>query len=325
MFAVRGIAIALSVFVIVYSVLSIVVCLGWRSVWRKSQKRPARHIADLLFAWRMFPLATAAAVTAAFTVPSFLLLEPRAIDEPLGGIPLALGICGAGLGILGVLNAGLALRRVSRIVARWTRAAQPVDSCAPVPVLRISPVAPVTILPTMTAAGIVRPRVLLSATAESVLTAGELRAALNHEIAHVNRRDNLKKLLLRFVVFPGMASLEAAWLEATEMAADDAAVSNASEALDLAAALIKLSRLGPVEFGFVDPAILTTALLQSPAAAVNARVARLIAWSDERLESPRRFSPWYGLGAAAATVALFAVTYTQLLVHVHTATEWLVR
>lgn len=325
MFAMRGIAVALSVFVIVYSVLSIAVCLGWRSVWRKSQRRPARRIADLLFALRIFPLATAAVVTAAFTVPSFLLLEPRAIDEPLGGIPIVLGICGAGLGIFGVLNAGLALRRVSRIVASWTRAAQLVDSCAPVPVLRISPAEPIMILSTMTAAGIVRPRVLLSATAESVLTANELRAALNHEVAHVRRRDNLKKLLLRFVVFPGMAGLEAAWLEATEMAADDAAVSNAGEALDLAAALIKLSRLTPVEFGSVDPAVLTTALLHSPAAVVNARVARLIAWSDEGLESPQRFSPWYGLGAATATVAVFAFTYSQLLAHVHTATEWLVR
>ncbi|MGP0017913.1 MAG: M56 family metallopeptidase [Candidatus Sulfotelmatobacter sp.] len=335
MFAVRGIAVALSVFAIVYGVLSLAVCLGWRSVWRKSQTRPARRFADLLFAWRMFPLATAVLVTAAFTVPSFLLLEPRAIDEPLGGIPLGLGVCGAGLGIFGVLNAGLALRRVSRIVARWTSAAQPVDSCAPVPVLRISPVVPAMdrpamilptmILPTMTAAGIVRPRVLLSAAAESALTANELRAALNHEVAHVRRRDNLKKLLLRLVVFPGMARLEAAWLEATEMAADDAAVSNAGEALDLAAALIKLSRLIPAEFGRVDPAILITALLHSPAAVVNARVERLIAWSDERLESPQRFSPWYGLGAATATVAVFAVTYSQLLVHVHTATEWLVR
>jgi len=338
MFAVRGIAVALSVFVIVYGVLSLAVCLGWRSVWRKSQRCPARRNADLLFGWRMFPLATAVVVTAAFTVPSFLLLEPRTIDEPLGGIPLVLGICGAGLGILGVVNAGVALRRVSRIIANWTSAAQAVDSSASVPVLRISPVVPAMnqaairpamilptmILPVMTAAGILRPRVLLSAAAESVLSANELRAALNHEVAHVRHRDNLKKLLLRFVVFPGMAGLEAEWLEATEMAADDAAVSNASEALDLAAALIKLSRLAPVEFGHVDPAILTT-LVHSPAAVVNTRVERLIAWSDERLESPQRFSPWYGLGAATATVAVFAVTYSQLLVHVHTATEWLVR
>lgn len=316
MFVARGIAVSFSVFVMVYCVLSLAVCLCWRTVWLHSRLQPVRRIADLLFALRMFPLVAAAVVTAAFTVPSFLLLEPRAIDEPVGEIPLMLGICGAVLGIFGVVNSGLAIRRASRTIARWTSAAQPVESCAPVPVLRISQV-----IPAMTAAGIVRPKVLLSGAAESMLTANELQTALNHEVAHVRRRDNLKKLLLRFVAFPGMSGLEAAWLEATEMAADDAAVSNADDALDLAAALIKLSRLGPVD----PPADLIAALVHSPASVMNARVERLIAWSDERLVSPRKFSPWYGLGVALATVAVFAVTYGQLLVHVHTATEWLVR
>ncbi len=316
MFAARGIAVSFSVFAMVYCVLSLAVCLGWRTVRLHSQRHPVRRVADLLFALRMFPLVTAAVVTAAFTVPSFLLLEPRAIDEPLGGIPLALGLCGVVLAIFGLVNAGIAIRRASRTIARWTGAAQPIESSAPFPVLRISPV-----VPAMTAAGIVRPRVLLSGAAESVLTTSELQTALHHEIAHVRRRDNLKKLLLRFVAFPGMAGIEAAWLEATEMAADDAAVSNATEALDLASALIKLSRLGPLE-----PAVdLTAALVHSPTSAMNARVERLIAWSDERRVPSQNFSPLYGLGATLASVAVFAFTYSQLLVRVHTATEWLVR
>jgi Zn-dependent protease with chaperone function len=316
MFAARGIAVSLSVFVMVYCVLSLAVCLGWRTVRLHSQRRPVRRIADLLFALRMFPLATAGVITAALTVPSFLLLEPRAINEPLGGIPLVLGIFGALLGIVGIVNAAMAIRKASRTIATWTTAAQPVESCSPVPVLRISPA-----VPAMTVAGIVRARVLLSRTAESMLNAGELQTALNHEIAHVRRRDNLKKLLLRFVSFPGMAGLEAAWLEATEMAADDAAVSNVAEALDLAAALIKLSRLGPVEL----PADLTAALVHSPASIMNARVARLIAWSDDRRVSSQKSSPWYGLGATLASVMVFVLTYSHLLVRVHTATEWLVR
>ncbi len=316
MFAARGIAVSLSVFVMVYCALSLAVCLSWRAVRLRSLGLPVRHIADLLFALRMFPLTAAAMITAAFTVPSFLLLEPRSIEEPLGAIPLALTVFGAVLGVLGIVHASLGLRRASRAISTWTRAAQPVESSAPIPVLRIS-----RTVPAMTAAGIIRPRVLLSAAAEFLLTPKELQTALNHELAHVRRRDNLKKLLLRFVAFPGMAGLEGAWLEATEIAADDAAVSSAGEALDLAAALIKLSRLGPVE-PQVD---LTAALVHNPVSIMNARVARLIAWSDDRLTSPPTFSPWFGVGAAAATVAVFAVTYGQLLVHVHTATEWLVR
>ncbi len=316
MFAARGIAVSFSVFVMVYCILSLAVSCGWRTAWMRLQRHPVRRIADLLFTLRMFPLAAAAVVTAVLTVPSFLLLEPRTIDEPLGGIPLVLGIFGALLGIFGVVNASLAVRRTSRTVSTWTNQAQPVAAFSPVPVLRISPA-----VPAMTATGILRPQVLISGVAEFLLTENELQTALNHELEHVRRRDNLKKLLLHFVKFPAMSGLEAAWLEATEMAADDAAVSNAGEALDLAAALIKLSRLGAVE----PPADLTAALIHDPASTMNARIERLIAWNNDRLATSGSFSLRCGLAAALATVSVFAVTYSQLLVHMHTATEWIVR
>jgi Zn-dependent protease with chaperone function len=299
-----------------YCVLSIAVGLTWHKVWQHRNAHPVRRTADFLFTMRMFPLVAAAIITAAFTVPSFLLLEPRSIDEPVGGVPLFLGACGALFGIFGVVNAALALRKASRTISKWTSGAKPVAANTPVPVLRISQA-----LPAMTAAGIVRPRVLVSGAVERVLTTGELQTALNHEVAHLRRRDNLKKLLLRFVAFPGMSGLEIAWLEATEMAADDAAVSNEGEALDLAAALIKLSRLGPAG----PPVDLTAALVQSSASLMNARVERLVAWSSQRGVPRQKYSPWYGLGAAVVTVALFAVTYSSMLVHVHAATEWLVR
>jgi hypothetical protein len=118
-----------------------------------------------------------------------------------------------------------------------------------------------------------------------------------------------------------MAELEASWREASEMAADDAAVSSASEALDLAAALIKLSRLGPLE----PPGELTTALVHSPAESVNARVERLIAWNERRQSPAKEYSLGYALCEVAAVAIALALTYSHLLVRVHAATEWLVR
>src|SRR5258708_11825641 len=316
MFAARGIAVSFSVFMIVYCALSAAVCFGWRKFSSYSRKNSVRRVADLLFALRMLPLAAALAVTVMFTVPSFLLLEPRAIDEPIGAVTLALSLCGAMLIVFGAANAGMAAWRSSRTVAGWMGGAEPIESSSPVPVLRIA-----RKVPAMTAAGILRPKVLMSGAAEFILTVNELQTALRHEVSHVQRRGNLKKLLLRFVVFPGMAGLESAWQEATEMAADDAAVSNAGEALDLAAALIKVSRLGPPE----SHAELTAALVHSPVSAMNARVKRLIAWNESRLAPAQQYSLWYGLGAVAAMAAGFAVTYSALLSRVHTATEWLVR
>ncbi len=316
MFALRGLAVSLSVFVVVYCAVSLAVSLAWRRVRLWAPQDRMHQVADLLFTFRMFPLATAALITATFTVPSFLLLEPREIDEPLGGIPLALGLFGAAVVIIGVGNAVVTLRRASGTISRWTSNAEAVPNSAPVPVLRIS-----RTLPPMAAAGIVHPRILLSGAAEALLESRELRTAINHEVAHIRRRDNLKKLALRFVAFPGMRDLETAWLEATEMAADDAAVSNADEALDLAATLIKLSRLRPKE----APADLTAALVYSSALITNARVERLIAWSGERRIQSRGLNFWYGATSAGIAVVALAVTYGGLLTQVHAATEWFVR
>ena len=241
MFAARGIAICLSVFALLYFALSLAVHWQWRRIWVYSRRFPARRCANLLFTWRMFPLGAAAAITLAFAAPSFLLLEPRSIDEPMGVIPLGFGLCGVTIVLVGLGNAARAMVRASRTIARWQNGAR-VECSGSIPVWRIP-----RALPTLVAAGIVRPKVLLSHRAELVLTPDELKTAVRHELAHVRRLDNLKKLFLCLAVFPGMAELEASWREASEMAADDGAVSSASEALDLAAVLIKLSRSGPLE------------------------------------------------------------------------------
>ena len=316
MFALRGLVVAFSVFLIVYCILSVAVCLTWSRFRQRIQHHRVRRIADSLFGLRMFPLATAAIITAVFTVPSFLLLEPRAIDEPIGGVSLVLGVFGGFLGLAGATNALVAVFRASRSISSWTTDALPVATINSIPVLRIH-----RSVPPMTAAGILHPKVLLSGTAEFLLSDRELQTALNHEVAHVRRRDNLRKLLIRFVAFPGMSGLEASWLEAMEMAADDAAVSTHGEALDLAAALIKLSRFAPAE----SRAELTAALVHNPVSLVNARVERLISWSDERRLQPQKWSIRSGLALALGTLTVCAAVYSQLLSEIHAATEWLMR
>src|ERR1700733_6505928 len=274
-----------------------------------------------MFALRMIPFAVATGVTLTLAVPSFLLLEPRAGEEPMGPMPVVLGLCGMAMLLAGMWKAATALLRASRTVARLFNearviGARPIDSMNSVAVRRISAAAPL-----LTAAGILRPSVWLSRAAEFVLTERELESALRHEVVHVRRRDNLRKLMLRLVAFPGMEELDNAWREATEMAADDAAVSSASEALDLAAAVIKLSRLAPLD----PPSELTTALVHSPAESVNARVERLITWTERRQIPARKYSSAFALCAAAVVTITLAASYPQLLTVVHTATEWLVR
>src|SRR3982074_1523200 len=117
MFAARGIAVSLSMFFLLYSGLSLAVVMVWKRGTIRFQQHPARFSANLFFALRMLPLAVSLAVTVAFTVPSFVLLEPHTIREPVGALPLVLGLCGLILVLLGILNAAVAVLGASRTIA----------------------------------------------------------------------------------------------------------------------------------------------------------------------------------------------------------------
>ena len=321
MFLLRGVAVSFSIGVIVYGCLSLAVSLAWRMARPDALRYSARACADVLFALRLGPAVISGAAILILAVPSFLWLEPRAVVEPIGIVPIFLCACGLAGILWAIWNATSALRRALRTVASWASTGsiiswEPADSNRSVPIARS-----VSALPPLTAAGIVNPTVWLSPTAESMLSERELRSALRHEMVHVRRKDNLRKLILRLLAFPGMGKLESAWREATEMAADDAAVSNRSEALDLAAAVIKLSRLTPLD----PPAELTTALVRSSAESVNLRVQRLIYWNEMRQNQAPNYRPKYVFCTAAASVMALAANYIHLLIFVHAATELLVR
>lgn len=311
MFALRGIAVSLTFFVLLYCFLSALVAVSWR--WLRWLRASEQSIADLLFMLRVLPLFASAAITFAFVVPSFQILEPRAINEGLGRMPFALGIAALlliGYGSYRVIS-GLAV--ASRVVARWLEGAQPIETTAHSQTLRSRREAPPLLL-----VGMRKPRVLVSDSAVDLLTRDELGIALQHEQAHIRSRDNLKKLVFRFAPFPGMSQLEGAWSQAAELAADDAAVSSMNDAVDLAAALVKLSRLVPIEpapactVGFVTGSI-------------SVRVARLLSWDDAGNSRKLRIPRWYAIPPVVVTVLLAFVTYGPVLAVTHEMTEWLVR
>ncbi|HKH98093.1 MAG TPA: M56 family metallopeptidase [Candidatus Sulfotelmatobacter sp.] len=314
MFAARCIGISLAVFVLVYMPLSLAVGRGWRLFWQICKPASARGSANFLFALRIFPLAAASVLTFVFTLPSFLLLEPRAADEAVGAAPTALGLCCLALLAVGMARTISAHRRTSRALAKWLDGSTVLQSGAPAAVFRTG-----LDTPTLTVAGIRDPKVLVSEAAVAALTPAELRTALRHEMAHVRSYDNLKKILFRFSVFPGMTSLEHAWSEESELAADDAAVSSLLDALELASALIKVSRLRSVN----TSAAVTTGLLHS-ATALGERVQRLFAWEGNSA-SRAHVRSWYALPPVLGMLVLVVTTYGSALSGLHTVTEWLVR
>jgi len=122
MFAARCIGVSLAVFVLLYVFLSLLISQGWKLMRHTLRPSSARGAADLLFALRVLPLGLSVLVTVAFTLPSFLLLEPRSTGEAVGTAPLALGVCCLVLLGAGVARAALAQRRASRALVGWLAA-----------------------------------------------------------------------------------------------------------------------------------------------------------------------------------------------------------
>ena len=310
MFALRGIAVALTFFVLFYCLLSALVLAAWRSLQRLQVTERSR--AGLLFAARVLPFVASVAMTLAFVVPSFQLLEPRSItvDEGIGAMPLALGVCALLLIACGCFRVIAAHTITSRVVAGWLDGARPlgVDAVAPT-VGQTLAFRSIGGAPPVTLVGVHKPRVLVSESAVALLSHDELHIALKHEDAHLRARDNLKKLVFRFCPFPGMAKLESAWSQTAELAA-----------LDLAAALVKLSRLLPVGAAPVCTVGFVTG-------SIGTRVERLLAWNEAEVRKSQtsQFRPWYAIPPVLAALLCVFATYGPALSLTHEITEWLVR
>ncbi len=315
MFIARGVGISLALFLLLYVPASLTVSRGWAALQRAFEPQTARASANLLFALRVLPFALASVFTVMFTLPSFLLLEPRSTDEAVGTVPLMLGLCCLTLLAAGIVKAASAQMKTSRALMKWLEGSRVMDAEAAVPVFRTG-----KDTPSLTVAGVRQPKVLVSEAAIAALTPPELRTALKHEVAHAQSYDNLKKLLFRVSAFPGMTELEHAWKDQTELAADDAAVSCFRDALDLASALIKVSRLTTAG----QQAALTTGLLHS-STALGERVQRLVSW-ERKPESAASRKYWrYAWPSLGGALLLLVATYGSALTGLHQVTEWLVR
>lgn len=308
-FAARGVLVSLAFFATVYCPLSLLVVFVWRGARHFSQGTTVNN-ANLLFGLRIFPFAVSAVVTVFFTFPSFWLLERKSLDEDTGTFLLALcSLVILGAGLFRVLRVQA---RTTRAVAQWLMGATTVEPNGRMPRLRASEGAPPLIL-----LGFWKPRVMISDLATAVLTDDELRVAVQHELGHAQSWDNLKKVMVSSTPFPGMSGIERAWQETAELAADEAAVVNRQDALDLAAALIKLSK----SFQQRPKPLLATGLV-SGWCSISLRVEHLLQWHT----AARRARP----AGSWTLVVLFAIfvgavgNYGAALLLMHRLTELLV-
>lgn len=305
-YALRGISVSLAIFLLTYASLRAIVAAGWKIAERK----PGRVRAlgpNAVYLLQVGPFLASVLAVACFAIPAFLRFEPIGASEEFGPPVIALSLLCLGVFTAALYRALSAYVRTSRLVRKWKRGATAVQD-SPLPLFQTGPDSPPLVV-----AGMLRPKLLVSSSTSGLLSEDELARAIAHESAHIRHHDNLKKIGLRLCQFPPMRSMEQSWLEALEIAADQSAVNSKREALDLASALVKSSRLSRP-----TPELVTN--LASPAGTLlHNRVERLLAW--ERPQSSARYAQVLIPGAMLSLAILAVSRYDLLLWLVHELAE----
>jgi len=290
----RLICLCFASFFLVHTALGLAAIACGPLLERVAEKMRARSAARLLLGVRLTPAFLGVAAVLGLCVPSYLWFEPEVSGERVGIACILTALLGALLWVL-------ALARFSSAMAggrRYRHACG--DGASPA---RVSPgFSPVWVVeretPLLLLSGVLRPRIIISRGILSALPPEQLDAALRHEQAHRLSRDNFKRLLL--LLAPGLApfargftALESSWEQATEWAADDqAAGGDAVRAVSLAAALVRVARMG------VNAQTPLVASLTAGGRGLEARVDRLL-----RLE-PLPAHPASSLRAALSAALL---------------------
>ncbi len=312
-YLVRLLCICLATFFLVHLAAGLLVSLLSPALVRAAERMQARRAAGLLLGLRLLPPGFAVAVVACLCVPSYLWLEPRSTSEEVGTACLAAAV-------LSTLCWTLAMARSWRATSRslgYIRYCQMVGRRA-----RLGADSSVAWVvegpaPFLALAGIVHPRLMVSSAVVAALPAEQLAAALRHEHAHQVSRDNLKRLLVLLApdVIPfwrSFDSLERGWSRFAEWAADDRAVAGDSRrSLSLAAALVRVARMGACP---QTPPLVTSLLADNEDLAQ--RVDRLLRDAPDEANARSTPVPAICAGIAfCASVAVLAQPATFFAVH----------
>jgi Zn-dependent protease with chaperone function len=319
----RLLCLCLASFFLLHLALALAVsCFAPAAIRLAAGFRP-RLAARFLLLLRLFPAGFAAFLVAGLCAPSYLVLEPEATAEHVGWACLGAAALGAAICTLSIARGLRATVRSAMYIRqcklRGAEMSAPGESLS---LLLVEGSAPFLGL-----AGLFRPRLLISRPVMSALSPDQLAAALLHERAHGMSRDNLKRLAILLApgilpVWSGFAALEAAWARFAEWAADDRAVAaNGRRSLSLAAALVRVARLGPAP----QVSALMTSLL-ADGRDLSMRVERLlVATPPGEATEPGR--PGLVAFAAVAPLATLMAILLQpaSLNTAHRALEYLVR
>ena len=297
------------------------------------RKCSARARAEILFVMRIGPPVIALVALVAFMSPSYLIYEPHKTEEFVSwklGTLAALSAVGVALATLRGLRSWLATRS---LLKQWLATSTPiqVDGIG-VPTFVVQHA-----FPLIAVVGALRPRLFIAHQVLESLSHDELAAAIAHECGHLAAHDNLKRSVMRIsraalLLIPCGRSLDRAWSDASESAADEHAAQRSSlVALNLASALVRIAKMIPNGQRQMMPASVSTFLAgDEDIPRVKVRVRRLVelAASEPRqlVSSARlfRLMPWLALTAFVIT-GVSIESRPQVLAAVHAFLEQVVK
>jgi Zn-dependent protease with chaperone function len=323
-----GISLALAALLTINAAASLAAAGLWRLLAKPMRRCSARTRAEVLFAMRVGPPAVAVISVAALLIPSYLAYEPYSTSEFVSRKLGALAILSA-IGVALALSRGFRSWLATRaLLKKWLGAATPVQLPEiDVPTFRIRHPFPI-----IAVVGTFRSRLFIAERVIESLSHEEMVAAIAHECGHLAARDNLKRSLLRacrdaLMIVPCGRSIDRAWSENAESAADEHAADRGSAvALNLASALIEIARMVPPG---AKPAMPAGAfILGDETRGVRGRVNRLMALAGADRPGPGlTFIPWaerIGLCLLLAGLTV-TLTSTHALASLHTAMERVVQ
>ena len=245
-YTVRLLCLCCASFFVIHLTVALATRLAAGTAMRVAEHMKPSSAARFLFILRMTPLALALFGVLAFCIPSYLWLEPETNGERVGFVCvftalMAIAIWGTALArVVGALR-GTA-RYLHRCERHGHRIIVPGESS---PALLLDDKSPV-----MAVAGVFRPKLVISRQVMRGLSPEQREAALRHERAHRLSGDNLKRFLILLApdaipLVGTFRGLERAWSKFTEWAADDqASEGDPQRALSLAAALVRVAKMG---------------------------------------------------------------------------------
>jgi len=293
----------------------------------------AQTRAEILFVMRIGPPVIAIVAIAAFMIPSYLIYEPHKTGEFVSwklGALAALSAVGVALAIWRGIRSWLATRSLLR---EWLASATP---------LRLEAIDVPTFVfrhpfPLIAVVGALRPRLFIADQVLESLSREELAAAIAHECGHLAAHDNFKRSAMRIsraalLLIPCGRSLDRAWSDASESAADEHAAQRSSlVALNLASALVRIAKMIPKgQQRIMAEPISTFLATDEDIPRVKVRVRRLVelAGTDPRQlassASLVRLVPWLVL-TTSVVVSIGIESRPQVLAAVHAFVEQVVK